>query len=46
MSRWKLYVRLTWLFFISLFVPTATMKDKVEKLLTELQGGAPPGPAA
>ncbi|MEB3222008.1 MAG: hypothetical protein VKS61_08000 [Candidatus Sericytochromatia bacterium] len=36
MARWKLYIRLAWLFFISLFVPTTTMTKRVEALLAEL----------
>jgi hypothetical protein len=37
MNKIQLYVRLAWLFFISLFVPTTTMTQRVEALLAQLR---------
>lgn len=45
MRKAVLYTRLCWLFFISLFVPTATITPKIEALLADLKGEAPPTPA-
>ncbi len=41
MRKIGLYARLCWLFFISLFVPTATITPKIEALLADLKGEAP-----
>lgn len=41
MYKIGLYARLCWLFFISLFAPTATITPKIEALLADLNGEAP-----
>lgn len=38
MIKFRLYARLCWLFFIALFVPTATITPKIEALQAELDG--------
>ena len=45
MRKIALYARLCWLFFISLFVPTATITPKIEALLADLKGEPAPAPA-
>ena len=41
MRKIGLYARLVWLFFLSLFAPTATISPKIEALLADLKGEAP-----
>jgi hypothetical protein len=42
MRKFPLYIKLCWLFFIALFVPTATLTPKIDALLAELKGEALP----
>jgi hypothetical protein len=50
MRKLALYTKLCWLFFISLFVPTATIGPKVDALMAEINGepapDAPPSDAS
>ncbi len=41
MRKIALYIKLCWLFFIALFVPTATLTPKIDALLAELKGETP-----
>ncbi|MEB3197347.1 MAG: hypothetical protein VKP62_09100 [Candidatus Sericytochromatia bacterium] len=42
MLRIGLMGRFAWVFFLSLFVPTATMNERVEALLAEWRGNPNP----
>lgn len=37
MRKIGLYTKLCWLFFIALFIPTATLKPKIDAMLAKLK---------
>ena len=42
MRKLKLYLKLSWIFTLSLFVPTTALTKQVEAILAELKGESEP----